>query len=238
MPQAKRSPAESVEFKHMLKHANLLYLGTRVLILLDLSYIGRFWTLFEAWLSMQMVTPEGLKPATLDQNRFDIVPVHGANKITGESLKNMWAERTPQDAYDLLKEPDVTVTNQSDKEIQLVKLLQLDEEVREAMRATNLADTCADMTMNMDIPVAFREGNADSTAWTVHGKARRSAKVAPEPDDSSKLSGGEVTATEAFMGEADSALAAAPPLALTLSSMDDDPNAIEALQKEPMVESP
>ena len=139
MPQGKRSVAESVEFKHMLNHANLLYLGTRVLVLLDLSYIGRFWTLFEAWLSMQTAHPEGLKPSTSKEQRFDIVPIHGANKITGESLKIMWAEKTPHEAHELLKEPDVTVTNQSDKEIQLGKLKQLDEEVREAMRATGMA---------------------------------------------------------------------------------------------------
>ena len=43
MPQGKRSLATKLEFNHMLNHANLLYLGTRVLILLDLSYISRFW---------------------------------------------------------------------------------------------------------------------------------------------------------------------------------------------------
>ena len=37
----------------------------------------------------------------------------------------MW----PQEAHDLLKEPDVTVTNQSDKDVQL-ELLKLDEQVR------------------------------------------------------------------------------------------------------------
>ena len=38
---------------------------------------------------------------------------------------------TPQMAYELLKEPDVTVTNMSDKEMQLEKLLSLDEEVKD-----------------------------------------------------------------------------------------------------------
>ena len=51
----------------------------------------------------------------------------------GEGLKALWATRTPQQAYDLLKEPDVTVTNQSDKDMQLDKLLKLDVEVREAI---------------------------------------------------------------------------------------------------------
>ena len=39
---------------------NLLYLGCRVLILLDKSYFGRFWTLFEAWLAMRRSSEEGL----------------------------------------------------------------------------------------------------------------------------------------------------------------------------------
>ena len=38
-----RTPAENVYFIHMLKNVNLLYLGARVLIVLDLSYVSRFW---------------------------------------------------------------------------------------------------------------------------------------------------------------------------------------------------
>ena len=43
MPQGKRTPAEKVDFQHMLSHINLLYLGCSVLVLLDLSYLSRFW---------------------------------------------------------------------------------------------------------------------------------------------------------------------------------------------------
>lgn len=43
MPQGERTPAEQVAFKHMLTHVNLLYLGLSVLVLLDLSYMSRFW---------------------------------------------------------------------------------------------------------------------------------------------------------------------------------------------------
>lgn len=44
MPQGQlRTPAERLEFLHMLKHINLCFLGMRVLILLDLSYVSRFW---------------------------------------------------------------------------------------------------------------------------------------------------------------------------------------------------
>ena len=38
-----RSLAMIVHFKHMLKNVNLLYLGMRVLVLADISYLSRFW---------------------------------------------------------------------------------------------------------------------------------------------------------------------------------------------------
>ena len=43
MPQGKHTPAEKVAFKHMLSNINLLYLGCHVLVLLDMSYLSRFW---------------------------------------------------------------------------------------------------------------------------------------------------------------------------------------------------
>ena len=43
MPQGKRTAAEKVAFDHMLSNINFLYLGCDVLILLDLSYLSRFW---------------------------------------------------------------------------------------------------------------------------------------------------------------------------------------------------
>ena len=44
LPQGARTADELADFKRMLKEVNLLYLGTSVLILLDLSYLSRFWT--------------------------------------------------------------------------------------------------------------------------------------------------------------------------------------------------
>ena len=51
----------------------------------------------------------------------------------------MWAHRTPQEAHELLSEPDVTVTNESDKQIQLEKLLSLNEEVQAVLQPKSLA---------------------------------------------------------------------------------------------------
>ena len=45
MPQGRRKTVqEKLQFSWMLKNVNMLYLGTSVLIMLDMSYISRFWT--------------------------------------------------------------------------------------------------------------------------------------------------------------------------------------------------
>ena len=41
--EGKKTEVEKKEFAWMLENAHLLYLGCRVLILLDLSYLSRFW---------------------------------------------------------------------------------------------------------------------------------------------------------------------------------------------------
>ena len=54
--QGERTEAEQAEFERMLPSINLVYLSTTVLLLLDLSYLSRFWTQFEAWLSNALET--------------------------------------------------------------------------------------------------------------------------------------------------------------------------------------
>jgi hypothetical protein len=43
MPQGQRTEPESADFRRMLSMVNLLFLGAQVLVLLDLSYMSRFW---------------------------------------------------------------------------------------------------------------------------------------------------------------------------------------------------
>ena len=43
MAQGDRTPAQAVVFRHNLQNVNLLYLGMRVLVLADISYLSRFW---------------------------------------------------------------------------------------------------------------------------------------------------------------------------------------------------
>ena len=138
MPQGKRTSAETSSFLLMLKHVNMLYLGTTVLILLDISSISRFWTQFEAWCSMQRLAPNGLASAVgTVEERHSIRCVHSAESgIDDIRLVRMWAQKTPTEAYTTLSKPDVSVTNQSDKETQLPKILELDKQVKDAFAAT------------------------------------------------------------------------------------------------------
>ena len=132
-PKGSRSAKDAAVFKRMLAEVNRLYLGTTVLILLDLSYVSRFWTQFESWMSMQFATPEGLKPAVGTKNeRHRIVCTQNAGQAFKTALVDMWATKTPGEAHAILSKPDVTVTNQKDKEGQLPKIKALDATVQGA----------------------------------------------------------------------------------------------------------
>jgi hypothetical protein len=135
IPRGTRSEEDTADFKTMLSMVNLLYLGCSVLILLDLSYASRFWTQFEAWLSMQTTTPEGLTPAVGGgKERYHIVCVQNAAEQAEthkQLLVKSWATKTPDEAHTFLARPDVTVTSMSDKEIQLPKIGKLDDNIRQ-----------------------------------------------------------------------------------------------------------
>jgi hypothetical protein len=73
MPQGRnKTLSESAEFKEMLPNINLLYLTCSVLILMDRSYMNRFWTQFEAYLSMRAITSDGLTNALDPKARVTI----------------------------------------------------------------------------------------------------------------------------------------------------------------------
>ena len=56
----------------------------------------------------------------------------------------MGQEDAPEEAHEILKEPDVTVTNQSDKEVNLDKLLKLNDEVRNVLTKQGQQGMCSD----------------------------------------------------------------------------------------------
>jgi vacuolar protein 8 len=132
-PQKERTPAEERVFERTLRFVNLLFLGSRVLILCDRTYVTRFWTLLEAWISMQMATIDGLVPAPREKRRCDIVPIHHASEVTVSELEAQVASKSLDELYAMLESPDIQVTNRKDKGQQLAKLLTLDDQVKRKM---------------------------------------------------------------------------------------------------------
>ena len=82
---------------------------------------------------MQSATPDGLKPTSQDARRCTAVPTFNATEKDAQRVLELWAERTPQQAHTILGLPDVTVTNQRDKTVQLDKVLALDRTIRTEM---------------------------------------------------------------------------------------------------------
>lgn len=136
LPQGERTGKDQALFKATLPHINLVYLTTSVLLLLDLSYLSRFWTQFEAWLSFQTCTSQGLTHASDQQRRATTMRLHNAPPGFEDTLYGMWANKTPAQAHEILSKPDVTVTNSSDKVVQLKKIATLDKLVRTVATAT------------------------------------------------------------------------------------------------------
>jgi hypothetical protein len=133
-----RSPSELAEFDTMLKHVNALYLGMQVLLIMDLSYVSRFWTQFEAWLSMQRTTERGLSSAvgSPGEQRYTVVGVLNAKTdIQRLQIEDMWGTATPDEAHDKLKRNDVTVTNEKDKVFFLPKIKAINRAVMLAFYA-------------------------------------------------------------------------------------------------------
>jgi hypothetical protein len=130
-----RTVMEKAEFHLMLAAIADLYLTAQVLILLDGSYASRFWTLTEAWCSMQTVTSDGLRPATKAERRYTIKCIHNAtDKHDGEGLVDKVSTKTPDDMFEHLKKPDVDVTNKNDKVAMLPKILEIDGHVIETFQ--------------------------------------------------------------------------------------------------------
>lgn len=141
MPQGRRrTPAQRFEFGRMLPRVNWLYLGARVLLLIDISYVSRFWTLLEAWLATRAVTGGGLVEASAAERRYAIRPIHNASAVLAEEVVRIWSSFATEVAYAQLSEPDVSVTNARDKGMQLETLLRLNTEAMAIGKTTVARD--------------------------------------------------------------------------------------------------
>jgi hypothetical protein len=165
---------EKAEFQLMLAAIADLYLTARVLILLDGSYASRFWTLTEAWCSMQTVTPEGLRPATEAERRYTISCIHNAtDEHDAKGLVDKVSTKTPEEMYRILKKPDVNVTNAKDKEAMLPVLRKINEHVIETFRK-----------QVEPRPASVHEASAEQVSTDTGAKLRPTGERAPSVEAS------------------------------------------------------
>ena len=135
-----KTPKDKAEFKMMLPNINFLYLGTSVLVLMfDRTYMERFWPLLEAWLSCMKGSERGLVSADDEALRCTIQCIDGLSESNAFDLKNRYRGCDANAVHRMLSANWVTVTNQSDKEVQLFKIRLLDFMARRTMKPAAVA---------------------------------------------------------------------------------------------------
>ena len=140
----KLMPKQKAQFKSLLPNINMLYLACTVLIIMfDDTYMKRFWPQFEAWLAHQTCDIDGLHPRAdlkdpqtgqIDKARLRCVTrlIETAQGTPYEDdLTLRWIDKsTAQQAMTELRKECYTVTNQSDKDVQLYKVEHIDYMVK------------------------------------------------------------------------------------------------------------
>ena len=87
-------------------------------------------TQFEGWLSFMRASANGLVSAPTNMRRCTMTLLHGTGEQLKSALVEEWATCNAHQAYHKLSSPDVAVANQSDKEVQLGKVMVIDEAVK------------------------------------------------------------------------------------------------------------
>ena len=129
-----RSASDEAEFQCMLAAIADLYLTSHVLILLDNTYMARFWTLMEAWCAMMTATSGGVRASTEAERRYTITCIHEADPdFSRPMLVKKLSTKSPAEVATMLASPDVAVTNKKDKETMLPIVAKTDEHVRHVL---------------------------------------------------------------------------------------------------------
>ena len=128
-----RSDAEEAEFRLILENIlPFIFLGCRVIVLFERIYNQRFWPSVECWIATKMATEDGLVPASEDRLR---VQVHGVYSASGKDMSSRkyvleeWHQADAQEAIATLSHPDILVTNEKDKELNLKVVASLDDQI-------------------------------------------------------------------------------------------------------------
>ena len=136
VPQGQKDAREQDFFQFTLDNIKMLYLSGQVVIFVDQKYMGRFWTQYEAFLSLHKATRNGILPKTLDEVEISVRFVEmGAAGAAGGGVKraiiDTWRNKNVSEAVGILYEPDVEVTNLADKDSLLRRLPDLENHVME-----------------------------------------------------------------------------------------------------------
>lgn len=124
---------EKAECDLMLSEVNMLYVGCQVLVLLDMTYLSRFWTMYEAWLSRLKPAPSGLQLARgVDALRCEVIPIMSASEAFCNALIENIDNHMKSAAFaaEDFRSDDISVTNAFVKEKQLARAGGLDERAR------------------------------------------------------------------------------------------------------------
>lgn len=119
-----------------LQNVNMLYVGLPCLLLKDVEYGRRFWTLFETWCSAREATEVALITCTKGPNGMpDRQAVVELMRLQEQGLVAEISKMGVHDACKRLAKSDIQVTNKGDKVIQLAKILQLDRKARKEVKS-------------------------------------------------------------------------------------------------------
>ena len=78
-------------------------------------------------------TRHGFIDSAEAERRCTITLIHHAPQSMARALVEDWGDKTAHEAHEVLKRPDVKVTNQKDKDVQLPKLKKLNEFAKSAV---------------------------------------------------------------------------------------------------------
>lgn len=122
LPQFPRNSEQNKIFRRTLDRIFMVFLSCPVLILFDCQYFGRFWPVYEFFLSTHRITNNGLMGSS-SECRFTMISLGAASKSRDDNpgvLLSMWGPAvTVPEACNNMKETDILVTNQRDKDTQI-----------------------------------------------------------------------------------------------------------------------
>jgi len=155
------------------------------------------------WLSFQTAYSSGLASAQEQDLRASIVCVHGAPDKLIATLRQEWAAVDARTAHVKLASSDVIVTNESDKQTQLPKILLLDDAVRdlklERVHPSSVSEHGVDRTTASPLEVPMTSTNAASVQELRLERATLKMAIAQRDERLTRATAGEAAANERAM---------------------------------------